>query len=108
MSYELYVRDKDGVCQSKTNRSEGGTFVVGGTKECNLNITWNYSKVFYIRILDGKTAGDCIDWLEAIIKILGTEQDLDYWKATNGNVGYTLSIILEWCKEFPEAIIDIY
>lgn len=108
MSYELYLKDKDGVCQSEDTRVEGGTFVVGGTKECNLNITWNYSKVFYMTVLDGKIAGDCIDWLREIVKILGIERDEDYWKPTHGNVGYALSIILEWCKEFPEANITIY
>lgn len=108
MSWDLYIRDNDGVVQVDKHE-EGGTFVLGGSKDAELNITYNYSKIFaFKKILNGKTCEDCIEWLESLIKTLGTERDEDGWEPTEGNVGYCLSIILSWCKQHPKANISIY
>jgi len=107
MSWDLYVRDDEGVVQVDKHE-EGGTFVLGGSKDAELNITYNYSNIFAFRTLNGKTCEDCIEWLESLIKILGTDRDEDYWESTEGNVGYCLSVILSWCQQHPKAYITIY
>lgn len=48
MSYDVYLRDDEGeVCTTEAH-SEGGTYTVGGTDECHLNVTYNYSQIFRI------------------------------------------------------------
>lgn len=50
MSYDLTLVDKKtGVTLELQHEHQlhGGTFVVGGTKECWLNITYNYARYFY-------------------------------------------------------------
>lgn len=93
---------------------EGGTQVMGGTDDAELNITYNYSWFYYryldkeegLRWLYGKKAKDCVERLEAAVSELGTDQHDDYWADTPGNAGYALNILLQWAKQHPEAIFD--
>lgn len=93
----------------------GGTYPIGGTDEAELNITYNYSELYYryldkengLQWLHQRKAEDCIEKLEKAVKELGTEQDEDYWKATNGNAGYALNILLKWARKHPEAKFEV-
>jgi len=87
---------------------EGGTYCMGGSTEADLNITYNYSKCyaplgFSIKDLHDKTAIEMIPKLEELVEKLGTKQDKDYWKPTNGNAGFALSILLKWAKQYPKG-----
>ena len=98
MSYDIYLRDGDETVQVPVH-SEGGTYVLGGTTEGHLNLTYNYSPHYRehidpekgIRWLYGKRAGDTIERLESAIAALGT----DRWEGPH----YTLSM---------EAIGDVW
>ena len=92
MSYGVHLREPNGnVCQIERH-SEGGTYVVGGTTDAHMNITWNYVEYFCehidkqqgIRWLYNKKAKDCIPRLEEAVKKLGTERNNDYWAPTAG------------------------
>ena len=82
MSYDIYLETEDGVCVSSQHIQEGGTQVMGGTKECHLNITYNYSTLYRLtldkekglRWLHGKTGRDTIGRLENAVELLGTHQ----------------------------------
>jgi hypothetical protein len=96
-------------------QSEGGTYVIGGSTDAELNITYNYSKHYY-RTLDEKEgldwlsekfARDCVGRLEKAIKELGTERSTDYWSPTPGNAGYALSILLDWANQHPNAVFRV-
>lgn len=95
--------------------SEGGNYPIGGQKEAELNITYNYSGSYYqyldseesLRWLHQKKAKDCTERLENAVKELGTKQNEDYWKPTKGNAGYALNILLKWAKEYPEAKFQV-
>jgi len=124
--------DKEGNsfrCTSQHNRQEGGTQVVGGTKDCDLNITYNYSPFYReifpvqynqngngsvtmettgLRWLTYKTGAEAIPILEHCVQRLGTKRSEDYWAATMGNAGHALSILLEWAREFPDARFWVY
>jgi hypothetical protein len=113
MSYDVYL-EKDGEpCKVETH-CEGGTYRVGGSFDAHLNITYNYSFFFYnffdneegIRWLYGKKAKDCIERLSDAVKILGINQNDDYWSDTPGNAGYALNILLQWAKQHKEAVFD--
>jgi hypothetical protein len=130
MSYELYLNDNDGHTCQVTPHQEGGTACIMtkttnpatgketitlGTADANLNITFNYNKHFPFRDLHGVRAGTAIPWLRHIVEMYGTERHVsdppdpnDYWQSTKGNVGYCLSIILEWCKQHPDSRISVY
>jgi hypothetical protein len=111
MSYDIDLVDEEGkICKVKRH-AEGGTYVVGGTEEAHLNVTYNYSDHFYetldeeegIRWLYGKSGRECTTRLEAAVKALSTERSNDYWEKTPGNAGYALSTLLKWAKEHPNA-----
>lgn len=103
MSYWVYL-EKDNKTIQVNKHSEGGTFAVGGTNEAELNVTYNYSKHYSVKNLEGRKAKDTTKELEEKVKEFGVERDSDYWSATKGNVGYALSILLSWAKEHPDAI----
>jgi len=96
------------ICDHKVGNS-GNLYY--GSGEAVLNITYNYNNLYKtwldkdegIRWLHGKKAGSTIERLEMGVTILGTERDSDYWKATPGNAGYALSILLDWAKKHPDA-----
>ena len=60
-----------------------------------------------LRFLNGKKASRVTKLLEDSVKVLGTEKDADYWKATEGNVGHALSILLRWAKQYPDATFEV-
>ena len=111
MSHDVILVDTDGVLVSRERIAEGGTYVSGGTNECVLNITYNYSPLFYevfpndegLKWLYGKTGKESIPVLEKAVERLGTKRNNDYWKATMGNAGHSLSILLSWAREHPQG-----
>ncbi len=113
MSYQVNLVDDGGHLVSVNSHSEGGIYVFGGTTEATLNITYNYARVYrnvdYFSIvqLHNKKARDVSALLEEVVSILGIDRDDDYWKPTNGNAGYALSILLGWAKQHPEARFDV-
>jgi hypothetical protein len=103
MSYWVYL-EKEGKTVEVENHSEGGTYAVGGINEAELNVTYNYSKHYSVKNLDGRVAKDTVEEIEAKINEFGVGRDPDYWNPTKGNVGYMLSILLKWAKQNPDAI----
>ena len=95
--------------------SEGGTYVVGGSSEAELNVTYNYSQHYYtalngddgLRWLDGKVAKDVVGDLQTAVASLGMERSEDYWEATPGNAGYALSILHRWALEHPDGVFEV-
>jgi len=114
MSYDIDLKDREGNLVTVDNLAEGGTYVIGGSTDASLNITYNYSGFYYehldkkwgIRWIYGKKGKQVIRRLEKAIAILGTQRDTDYWKSTPGNAGFALSILLKWATQYPEAIFS--
>ena len=91
----------------------GGTYVIGGSTELSLNITYNYSKNyavhnFSIRDLNGQTALEAIPELERVVGLLGDDTDPDYWRATDGNAKRALISLLTMAKMRPDAKIKVF
>ena len=124
MSYWVRLLDTSGQTCHVSKHSEGGTYVLGGTSEAELNITYNYSNQFAKVGLDfhehaplgrhgkiavhGKRAGDLIPLLADAVKSLGTERHPDYWKSTPGNAGFALSILLDWARQHPDGVFEVH
>ena len=116
MSYDIEFCDPvDGrVIELDTpHMMRGGTYVIGGTTELYLNITFNYAPNyakhdFNVCDLNGKSAVDCIPTLERVISELGDDVSSNYWDATDGNAKKALIHLLTMAKMRPDAIIKVY
>jgi hypothetical protein len=116
MSYDICYKDKEGrYFELDLAHEEGGTYPIGGTKNTQLNVTYNYSWYYYlfldkskgIRWLYGRKGKDCINRLEKAIKEFKDKPlHKDYWADTPGNCVKPLKIFLEWCNKFPEGIFS--
>ena len=89
----------------------GGTYILGGTKECSLNITYNYGVFYYevfgekgIRKLYGMSGAESIPVLESAIEKLGNDVSEYYWDATEGNAKKPLYQLLAFAKLRPDGI----
>jgi len=116
MSYDVSLHGADGEVVEVDHFTEGGTYRVGGSTEAELNITYNYGRVYgevipgyssLRELLDGKRADEVTPMLEKAVAELGTEQDPDYWKPTRGNAGHALSILLRWAQQYPNAVFSV-
>ncbi len=105
MSYWISLHDKitDEILEVPSFES-GGTYVLGGSCEADLNVTYNYSKFFSFKGLHERNAGDTIKEIAFAVLAMGTRKDADYWKATEGNAGYALNILMKWAKQYPDGI----
>jgi hypothetical protein len=104
MSWWVSLHDVTGEIYTDVSKfEEGGTFVVGGSTEADLNVTYNYGKLFDFKSLYGKTGEESIPLLEEAVKKYGTIQNEDYWEPTEGNVGFACSVLLAWAKQHPRG-----
>jgi hypothetical protein len=113
MSYWVYLTDERGDALPVDSFIDGGTYALGGTTRAELNVTYNYAKIygplgFSLRDLDGKTAAETIAQIANIVAQIGTERDSgDYWAPTPGNAGRALSRLLEWAKQHPAGLWSV-
>ena len=78
MSYDISLVDpvtRTTLLAEEPHHMAGVTYAIGGTRELELNITWNYSKFYYrpnvfgengIRSIYGKTGAESIPILERL------------------------------------------
>ncbi len=94
----------------------GGTYAVGGTKQAELNITYNYG-VHFRRVIDedkgiraivGMTGAESIPILKSAIEKLGDDADPDYWKPTEGNAKRALHGLLAFAQLRPDGVWDAH
>ena len=116
MSYDIELRDP---VSGETLRLEsphhmtGGTYALGGTTECWLNVTYNYANHYYrvfgdhgIRTIYGMTGAESIPVLEDAISKLGDETSDDYWESTEGNAKRALCQLLAFARMRPDGVWD--
>lgn len=107
--------ERDGKPVSVPRFVDGGTFKVAGSDTAELNITYNYGDHYGkhldeqhgLRWIDGRQASECVQRLQQAVRALGTETDPDYWKATPGNAGYALALLLWWAVLHPDAVFRV-
>ncbi len=66
-----------------------------------------YGKHFPFPKLHGLQAKETIPDLSGAARRLGTGCDLNYWKPTEGNVGYTCSLLCDWAGANPKAVWEV-
>ena len=117
MSYDIYLNDKatgEPLLLDSPHTITGGTYVLGGTAKCWLNITYNYYRLYAltidkergIRWLYGKTARETLPVLKQAVEDLGTDMEDDYWTPTPGNAGAALQGLIVFAEAFPDGVWD--
>lgn len=121
MSYNITFQHNGKNCTLPFPPPHGGTYNLDDSiHEAWLNITYNYTSIFTkhgltiekpikkergIRILEGKTASECVKILTSVIPKLGNDTDPDYWKATEGNAKRSLVNLLMIAVSVPSDAI---
>ncbi len=91
----------------------GGTYMVGGTAEAWLNVTYNYARHFKralgekgIRSIYGMTGAESIPVLEEAASRLADDVSDDYWEPTEGNAKRALLQLAALARMRPDGIWD--
>lgn len=118
MSYDLYLIDpitKEVLELETPHQMKGGTYAVGGTTQCHLNITYNYGTHYYkifgeegIKILQDKMGAETISILRDGANKLKDDVCDDYWEATEGNAKRALLQLIALAQMRPDGIWDIH
>lgn len=112
MSYDISIVDKETkqvIELDAPHHITGGTYVIGGTRELSMNITFNYSEFIYkvldggIKGLDGKIVSDTIPSIEKAILLLNDDATSNYWEKTEGNARKALTNLLTLAKHAPNG-----
>jgi hypothetical protein len=114
MSYNIKLYDpitKDILRSKLPHFMQGGTYTPGGTTELWLNITDNYSNIFYklfgengIKNIYGLTGAKSISLLEKAISSLKNDISCDYFEETEGNVKRVLNQLLSMAYMRPDGV----
>lgn len=113
MSYDIELRHpvtNATLELDEPHQMRGGTYQVGGTRQLELNVTYNYAKHYQafgpngIRTLYGKTGAESIPLLDAVIATLGDDVDRDYWTATEGNAKAALCQLRALATMRPDGV----
>jgi len=116
MSYDIDLLDpttKKVACIEGNHQIKGGIYRIGGSDVLSLNITYNYSSIFYkifgelgIRTIYGKTGEESLIILRNAIAQLGNDINNDYWKCTEGNAKLALINLVQFALMRPDCIWD--
>lgn len=117
MSHNIYLKDpiSNEIIQfEKRHQIRGGNYVVGGTTEAWLNVTYNYSTHYFntideqkgITFIYGLTGAESIPILKKAIQSLKDDLTEDYWQPTEGNAREALFGLLLFAESRPDGIWD--
>lgn len=115
MSYDIYLNDPvsgEMLQLNSPHQMTGGTYILGGTTNCHLNITYNYGRHFTplgeegIRTIYGMKASESITALQSLADSLGDDVDDDYWKPTEGNAKRAILQLIVLAEMRPDGVWD--
>ena len=114
MSYDIELKcpvTKKTIDFDFTHQIKGGTYAIGGSDKAELNITYNYSPIFYklfpeegIRSLYGLSGAESIPMLMKAIDKLKDDVSDNYWECTEGNAKIALYQLLSFAKLRPDGV----
>ena len=113
MSYDVRLKDAETgeTLDAGEVFQEGGTQAVGGTSECDLNITYNYAEVFggLVSDLDGEPANGTLPRLREFVAKWGhlRPYERDYWAPTPGNAVAAIKRLLMFAERHPNGIWEV-
>ncbi len=115
MSYDIYLCEpgtEEPIELGVRHEVKGGTYLMGGSSEAWLNITYNYGEFYRetidseegIRWIYGKTGAECLPVLQKAVDKLGIKTSSDYWEATSGNAGHALLGLIAFAQARPDGV----
>lgn len=116
MSYDISLNDpvtQEPIELDFPHFMRGGTYISNGTRELWLNITYNYSQIYYrpdvfgekgIRAIYGLSGAESIPLIEKAAAALKNDVHSDYWVASEGNAKRPLLKLLAMAKMRPDGI----
>ena len=113
MSYDIYLTDPvsgETLHLDEKHHMTGGTYQLGGSKECHLNVTYNYTKHYgsmgrdSIRTIYEMTGAESIPIMQKCADSLGNDVDPDYWKPTEGNAKRALLQLIALATMRPDGV----
>jgi len=109
MSYDVCLVDSNGdILPFSELFQEGGIQAIGGVSECELNITYNYCKVFgsLVRDIHGLTAEVTMAELKEFVALHpdAKPDPKDYWAPTTGNAKVAIERLITFAEEHPEGV----
>lgn len=112
MSYDIkLVENEKTLTLDKDHLLTGGTYALGGTRKCWLNVTYNYAPIFKrvlgeegIRSIYGMSGKESQILLAKAASRLQDDDSQDYWEPTEGNVKKALVNLLILAILKPEGI----
>lgn len=110
MSYNISLLDpvtKAVIKLDEPHFMRGGTYALGGTRELELNVTYNYGKHFNYKQLNGLSGVESISILSKAIDVLANDVNPDYWAPTEGNVKASLIQLRTMAQMHPDGIWDV-
>ena len=116
MSYDIdlvHPVTKQTLLLDEPHFMRGGAYCPSGTRECSLNITYNYGNIFRsvmgeagIRSIYGMTGAESVPVLQDAISKLDDDVSDDYWEATQGNAKSALCGLLALARMRPDGVWD--
>lgn len=116
MSYDISLVDAvtgEELSLDWTHEMRGGTYQVGGTRRCWLNVTYNYAPFFRqvlgekgIRTIYGMTGAESVPVLDDAISRLTDDVSDDYWEPCEGNAKRALIQLRELARLRPDGVWD--
>lgn len=110
MSYDVDLLDNLSsrkVLKMPEKFEDGGTYAIGGTNDCSLNITFNYIEVFgsLVDDLHLKFAKDTLPALRAFCdQYKRAEPWKDYWAPTPGNARAAIMRLISFAEQHPTGV----
>lgn len=91
--------------------TDGGTYRVGGTNDCELNVTYNYGQVYgsLVSDLDGLVAHTTLPRLDAFLAqwLDAVPYKTDYWAPTPGNAIAAIERLASFARAHPSGIWNV-
>ena len=116
MSYDINLCDpvtRDVLELDDPHDMRGGTYAMGGTTFCTLNVTYNYAPIFRrvlgdkgIRTIYGMMGAESIPVLQRAADQLGDDVTGNYWDDTEGNAKRALYKLIALAKLRPDGVWD--
>lgn len=116
MGYAICLCDpvtKETLNVDAVHHIRGSNYVLGGTTECYLSVTYNYADHFYrvmgkkgIRTIYGMTGAESIPVLKKAISELKDDVSSNYWDGTEGNAKKALYGLLALAQMRPDGVWD--
>jgi len=108
MSYDVELKDADGnILFMDESFEESGTYAMGGTTECTLNITYNYSEVYgtLVKDLHGQYGIDSLKSLKEFVDRWPHAKPYDdYWAPTPGNAVKAIKRLVSFAEKHPNGV----